>query len=148
VFVPSVIARDSKDPVDRQDVSTSLHSAQHDEEGEVIGMIAQIHPTILETLKIESTAQVVVAELYLETIADLIAAQGHTFQSDADYQTIQDQILLRDLAFVIDSSESVEKVIHTVQQVAGVQEVALFDLYAGEHLPKGKKSIALTLTIK
>lgn len=111
-------------------------------------MIAQIHPTILETLKIESTAQVVVAELYLETIADLIAAQGHTFQSDADYQTIQDQILLRDLAFVIDSSESVEKVIHTVQQVAGVQEVALFDLYAGEHLPEGKKSIALTLTIK
>jgi len=148
VFVPSVIARDSKDPVDRQDVSTSLHSAQHDEEGEVIGMIAQIHPTILETLKIESTAQVVVAELYLETIADLIVAQGHTFQSDADYQTIQDQILLRDLAFVIDSSESVEKVIHTVQQVAGVQEVALFDLYAGEHLPEGKKSIALTLTIK
>lgn len=113
-----------------------------------IGMLAQLHPTVLEALKIEETAQVVAAELYLETIADLIASQGHTFQSDADYQTIQDQVLLRDLAFVIDTTESVEKIIKIVQEVSGVQQVALFDLYAGEHLPEGKKSIALTLTIK
>jgi phenylalanyl-tRNA synthetase beta subunit len=38
----------------------------------VIGMIAQLHPTTLEGLKIDSTVQVVVAELMLETLDDLL----------------------------------------------------------------------------
>ncbi len=46
-----------------------------DKEGVVIGMIAQLHPTILESLKIDPTAQVVVAELALETLDTLITEQ-------------------------------------------------------------------------
>jgi phenylalanyl-tRNA synthetase beta subunit len=43
--------------------------------GQMIGMIAQLHPTVLESLKIETTAQVVVAELALETLDTLITEQ-------------------------------------------------------------------------
>ncbi len=43
--------------------------------GQVIGMIAQLHPTILESLKIDTTAQVVVAEIALETLDTLITDQ-------------------------------------------------------------------------
>lgn len=71
--------------------------------GQVIGMVAQLHPTVLEFLKIETNAQVVVMELALESVSTLLQSQGYSFQSDAAYQTIQDQILTRDLCFVVDT---------------------------------------------
>jgi phenylalanyl-tRNA synthetase beta subunit len=43
--------------------------------GQVIGMIAQLHPTVLETLKIDTTAQLVVAELFFETLDNLLKDQ-------------------------------------------------------------------------
>jgi hypothetical protein len=38
-------------------------------------MIAQLHPTVLETLKIETSAQLVVAELFFETLDKLLKDQ-------------------------------------------------------------------------
>lgn len=115
--------------------------------GQVIGMIAQLHPTVLDKLKIETTAQVVVAELFFETLDNLLKDQWYSFQSDAEYQTIQDQILTRDLCFVIDVERGFGEVADVVKKISGVQQVDVFDLYQWEYLPDGKKSIALTLTI-
>ena len=115
--------------------------------GQVIGMLAQLHPTILETFKIETTAQVVVSELSLENLDSVIKWQWYSFQSDAEYQTIQDQILTRDLCFVIDIDKWFGEITNIVKRVSGVQKVDVFDLYQWEYLPEGKKSIALTLTI-
>jgi phenylalanyl-tRNA synthetase beta chain len=115
--------------------------------GQMIGMIAQLHPTVLETLKIETIAQVVVAELFFETLDNLLKDQWYSFQSDAEYQTIQDQIVTRDLCFVIDTDRGFGEVSDVVKKISGVQQVDVFDLYQWEYLPEGKKSIALTLTI-
>lgn len=116
-------------------------------QGQEIGIIAQLHPTILESLKIDTTAQVVVVEIALEMLDTLITDQWYSFQSDAEYQTIQDQILTRDLCFVIDTDRWFGEVSDVVKKVSWVQHVDVFDLYQWEYLPEGKKSIALTLTI-
>ncbi len=116
-------------------------------DGMVIGTIAQLHPTILEVLKIETTAQVVVVELVLETLNNLLWSQGYSFQSEAKYQTIQDQILTRDLCFVVDQAMGFGDIVSVVQAIDGIQNVELFDLYQGEHLPQGNKSLAMTITI-
>jgi phenylalanyl-tRNA synthetase beta chain len=77
----------------------------------------------------------------------LLKDQWYSFQSDAEYQTIQDQILTRDLCFVIDTERGFGEVSDVVKKIPGVQQVDVFDLYQWEYLPEGKKSIALTLTI-
>jgi phenylalanyl-tRNA synthetase beta subunit len=83
----------------------------------------------------------------LETLDDLLWSQGYSFQSEAKYQTIQDQILTRDLCFVVDQTMGFGDIASVVQAVDGVRNVELFDLYQGERLPWWKKSLALTLTI-
>jgi phenylalanyl-tRNA synthetase beta chain len=82
-----------------------------------------------------------------ETLDNLLKDQWYSFQSDAEYQTIQDQILTRDLCFVIDTDRGFGEVVDVVKKVSWVQQVDVFDLYQWEYLPEGKKSIALTLTI-
>ena len=77
---------------------------QTGEQKTIIGTIGQYHPLVLEQLKIETNAQVVGTELYLERLEELVKGQEHNFEMTAGYQTIQDQILLRDVSFVIPKS--------------------------------------------
>ena len=113
----------------------------------IVWTLAQLHPTILESLKIDSTAQVVVTEIALEALEQIIYTQWYSFQTDGQYQTIQDQILTRDLCFVIDKQEEVGKIMNIVRHVSWVHKIEVLDLYQWEHLPKDKKSVTLTLTI-
>lgn len=120
---------------------------KHNNQEYTIGTLGQYHPSILENLKIDSQAQVVGAELYLEVLEELIKDQTNTFESNATYHTIQDQIVTRDVSFVVDKNVNIGTVVAVAQNVEGVSKVELFDLYQGDRLPAGKKSIALTLTI-
>lgn len=100
-----------------------------------------------ETLKIESKSQVVVAELFLEGISNLYTTELHNFQTESTYYTIQDQILVRDLSFVIDKTQPFGPLVDVIKNIEGVKDVNIFDLYQGEQLVEGKKSLALSLTI-
>lgn len=113
----------------------------------VIGMIGQYHPRVLESLKIDSHAQVVGVELQLETLEQVVTSQGQSFETTSHYQTIQDQIVTRDISFVIAKDQPFWSLVQVVESLDNVAHVEVFDLYQGEHLPEGKKSIALTLTI-
>ena len=117
------------------------------EQKSVIGMIGQYHPTVLEQLKIDTNAQLVGAELYLERIEELLTGQSHSFETTTEYQTIQDQIVTRDMSFVLAKDQPFGPIVQTVEQLDHVAHADIFDLYQGQHLPEGKKSIALTLTI-
>lgn len=63
---------------------------------------------------------------------------------------------LRDLALVVDETTSAEDVRHQLAQIAraavgdafGVESVEVFDVYHGEGLPPGKKSLAFALTFR
>tara|TARA_R100001143_G_scaffold63515_2_gene71230 strand:- start:20416 stop:22827 length:2412 start_codon:yes stop_codon:yes gene_type:complete len=53
-----------------------------------------------------------------------------------------------DAAFTVDSSTRSGELSHVIQQTAGeiLKEISVFDVYEGENLGKGKKSIAFRLT--
>lgn len=63
---------------------------------------------------------------------------------------------LRDLALVVDAARQAEEVRRALHQIAGastgsafgVEAVALFDVYQGQGLPAGKKSLAFSLSFR
>jgi phenylalanyl-tRNA synthetase beta chain len=52
----------------------------------------------------------------------------------------------RDLAVVVDAGQPVGEMLAALRQSAGelLQEVAVFDVYAGQPIPEGKKSVAFS----
>jgi phenylalanyl-tRNA synthetase beta chain len=58
--------------------------------------------------------------------------------------------LRRDFAFVVEESVTAEKLLRAAKGAdkALVADVELFDLYAGENLGPGKKSLAITVTLQ
>ncbi|MBX2992730.1 MAG: phenylalanine--tRNA ligase subunit beta [Bacteroidetes bacterium] len=56
----------------------------------------------------------------------------------------------RDVAFVVDSNVTAEALEQCMKESGSglLQEVELFDMYEGENLPKGKKSLAFTLVLQ
>jgi phenylalanyl-tRNA synthetase beta chain len=64
------------------------------------------------------------------------------------YETLQDQIVWRDLCFVLDSNEDYAKILDIVKKVDWVQDLEVFDLYKWDNLPEGKKSVAFKIKIK
>ena len=65
-----------------------------------------------------------------------------------EYDTLSDQIVRKDLSFVIDKWVSYDVVVDAVSKVEEIKDVRVFDLYCGENLPKDKKSISLSIKIK
>lgn len=64
------------------------------------------------------------------------------------YETLQDQIVWRDLCFVLDEKQDYGKVLDITKNVSEIQDVEVFDLYKWENLPKWKKSVAFKIKIK
>ena len=63
------------------------------------------------------------------------------------FETLQDQIIWRDLCFVVDANKDFEAVIKAVKNVPEVQEVEVFDVYAGKNLGEDKKSVSIKIQI-
>ncbi len=60
------------------------------------------------------------------------------------------QAVVRDLALLLDKSVSFDSVLQCVRgsERKLLRDVKLFDVYEGEHLPEGKKSYAITITLQ
>lgn len=111
---------------------------------QVIGFVGRLHPLILDTLKLPSDADLVYYTLDIASLENLSSRLQLTASS---YYTLQDHILIRDLSFVVDRSESFAALIDAIRQVEYITDIITFDVYQGEHLPSDKKSIALQLSI-
>jgi phenylalanyl-tRNA synthetase beta chain len=110
-----------------------------------IGVLGVLHPALVERLELREP--VLVVELDLSSLVP--ARYGQVL-----YQTVpRFPAVRRDLAALLDESVSLEGVFDTVRMTpaakAGlVEDVALFDLYRGENIPKGKKSVAISVTFR
>lgn len=109
-----------------------------------IGVIATIHPLLMKTMKFPETAQLCIFDLNLELLKSLV----HQTTNEKDYETLQDQIVWRDLSFVINAKESFEQVITTLEKMKEIEAVRVFDLYQGKNLGERKKSISVQIKIK
>lgn len=108
----------------------------------VIGSCGSVHPTVKETYGI--SGNVYVAELDLE---DLL----RTAHTDVKYSPISKfPCVNRDLAFVVKEECSVGELTATIKAACGedLEQIALFDVYKGEQIEKGYKSVAFSLRFR
>ncbi len=108
-------------------------------DGQLIGFIGQVHPNTAKEYKIPETY---VFELNLE---ELLAADTR----DKHYEHISKYPeVTRDIALLVDDTVTNADILAIINRRGGafLKDVHLFDVYAGSHLPKGKKSMAYTLT--
>lgn len=104
-------------------------------QGKTIGFLGQVHPRIQNQWDLKETY---VFDINLEEL--LVAYKPVTsYQEVPKYPSIG-----RDIAFVIDESilaDDIKKVIKEVGKPL-VKDVSVFDVYEGENLEAGKKSVA------
>ena len=57
-------------------------------------------------------------------------------------------VVFRDVAVLMDAGTSAAEVLTAISDAGGelIKDVRLFDVYVGEHIPEGKKSLAFALT--
>lgn len=108
-------------------------------EGKKCGFISSLSPLVLENEKIREP--MCVAEIDLEVF--LPTAARPTRIKDISRFPVVD----RDLALVMKKSQSVGDVLKTVRKVVGstLFDLEIFDVYEGDKLPFGQKSIALRI---
>jgi len=105
-----------------------------------VGWIGALHPELLRTLDI--SGNVLVFEVELASI------QKGTLPKFAELSRFP--AIRRDLALVVDRTISAAQLIETLHKAAPsfLRELKLFDVYQGEHIDSGRKSIALGLTLQ
>lgn len=106
---------------------------------QLVGFIGQVHPQTAKEYKIPETY---VFELNLEL---LLAAP----KIENEYTPISKYpSITRDIALLVDDDVENATIVEAIRQKGGayLKDIHLFDVYAGSHLPAGKKSLAYTLT--
>lgn len=108
-------------------------------DGQPVGFIGEVHPQIAQAYKIPETY---VFELNLEALLKADQRDKH-YEAISKYPSIT-----RDIALLVDSTVTNSDVVNAIQEKGGafLQNIHLFDVYEGSHLPAGKKSLAYTLT--
>lgn len=113
-------------------------------QGKEIGIIGAFHPLILKNNKLPENANTCFIELNQQTIQEFKDTNGEKIY---DYETIQDQILWRDLSFVLDEKQNFTEIINNIKSNKEIKDLKVFDIYQGENLPLGKKSISIKIKI-
>ena len=108
----------------------------------VIWFIGAVHPFILQNQKISETSSVVYVSL---NISNIIKTLADTTEHVYNYETLQDQIIWRDICFVVDADKDFGPVLEAVKAVNEVRDLEVFDVYQGKNIPEGKKSVAFRI---
>jgi len=111
-----------------------------------VAFFGDIHPSILKKLDIK-TGALVGFEIFLDNIKQPKKSlkDQKTQYKYSDYQKSE-----RDFAFVLDKNFKVQELIEIIKKVDKdlIKSVKVFDVYEGENIVEGKKSIALNVTIQ
>ena len=105
-----------------------------------IGVFGEVHPEVLENYDLPYKAYLF--EFDLEGLADA-ATFAKRFEPISIYPKVA-----RDLAIVVDKETLSDMPTELIYTTGGdsVDSVRLFDVYEGEQVPEGKKSLAYTIT--
>ncbi len=132
-------------PANKAEVPAFLHQGQFAQllvEGKKVGFIGTLHPVLLDENKIRVPAAL--AEFDLD---QLLKGQPRPYriQSISKFQVVE-----RDFAFVMPKTLKVGDVLKDIRKSAGglLVNADVFDIYEGEKLEAGKKSVALRLWLQ
>lgn len=110
-----------------------------------LAVFGEIHPRILKAFDIKTP--VVACEVYLDALPPMKQRDN---KMQKEFKKSQYQAVTRDFAFVMDKDVEAQKLLSSIQNVDKnlIQSVSVFDVYEGEHLPEGKKQIAVQVVIQ
>lgn len=109
-----------------------------------VGVVGELHPRLRDALDLKSSA------FAFELDTDALAAVATARPSATPLPRFPS--VRRDLAVVVDDSVPAGEMCRTFAQYDAVQgileDVSIFDVYRGDHIEAGKKSVALTFTFR
>ena len=110
----------------------------------ILGYFGQVHLLILK--KFEIDVDVMAFELNINNIPTSSAKFG----KKTDYVISNYQMVTRDFAFIINSDVPALDIINSIKSTDKklVKSVNLFDVYSGDKIQAGKKSIAISVNIQ
>jgi len=108
-----------------------------------IWILVTLHPYYYKEFKIPEKAQITYLQLDLEKLIELKSKTKTKPVVKTQYYTLEDQIVSRDLSFVLPKNENYGKVLFAVSKVKEVIDVEVFDIYDLWE----EKSISLTIKI-
>ncbi len=117
-------------------------AAQISLNGEILGCLGEVKPDLLKELKVNSKP--LVFQVDFEKLASL-AIDKHKYE-----KIVKFPVSVKDISILIPEEVAFKKVISIVQKAAGslLTDVGLFDLYQGDGVPEGIKSLGLRLSFQ
>jgi phenylalanyl-tRNA synthetase beta chain len=127
----------------RQSAASYLHpgkAAEMDVGGRAAGSFGSLHPKVAEAFDLGSR-QVLAGELDLEVILTAVP-ERYRYTPVPRFPAA-----LRDVAVIVDEETPAERIVAEIRAAGAglLSGVRLFDLYRGESIPAGKKSLAYAL---
>ena len=106
---------------------------------EVIAVLGEVHPTVLKALGIHKKAYIF--EMDVETLLKY-RAKNFRYEPLPRFPAIS-----RDLALLVDEQTDAARLARTIEKSAGkfFKDLHLFDVYTGEQVAEGKKSMAFSV---
>ncbi|ACM21703.1 phenylalanyl-tRNA synthetase, beta subunit [Geotalea daltonii FRC-32] len=105
--------------------------------GDVIGSLGELHPTVQEAYGLEKP--LFYFELNFEKLVEC-RREDHSVSAPSRFPDTY-----RDIALLVDDDVSAEAVVNCARKVkaAEIAQIEIFDLYKGSNIPAGQKSIAI-----
>jgi phenylalanyl-tRNA synthetase beta chain len=109
---------------------------------ESIGSIGELHPEVMDNFGLTQKVY------YFEINFEKLVVQSREIRTVTPPSRFPDTF--RDIAMLLEDEVSYSRVIDTVRslKIREIEEVGIFDLYKGEHVPSGQKSIAIRVSYR
>ena len=109
-------------------------------DGEVVGVVGALHPSLVKLMDLNGPA-------YLFEVNVAAVEQGRV----TEYQALSKfPEVRRDMALIVDQTVAAGDIEQIIREQAGewLKTVTVFDVYTGQGVPEGQKSLALGLTLQ
>ena len=130
----------SYDPIDSVPYLHPGKAAEVKVDGKTIGVFGELHPLVKDKYEFEE---------YPVLVAEFDLASMRAVESEYELQPVPEvPPVLEDIALILDESIPAAQVEALIRQTGGkvLTDVKLFDVYRGEQIGIGKKSLAYSLT--
>jgi phenylalanyl-tRNA synthetase beta chain len=106
-----------------------------------VGFVGEIHPFV-RNHHLETEEPLTLFELNLDALRKYERSSVR-YKTPSKYPSVE-----LDLAFVLDQATPSNSMIECIRNTGGslLNDITIFDVYEGEHVPNGKKSLAFRLT--
>ena len=108
----------------------------------IIGYFGEIHPIILKKFSLKK--KVDIFEVFLDNLPQNNKKRKNKALEISDFQQVK-----RDFAFILDQEVKAGDIIKSISKIDKnlITDINIFDLYQGDKLEKGKKSIAFSVIL-